>query len=74
MAFSLIDGLLLAAVLYLIYKVNRLERLLEAKSARREARRQAGAGDPKIIPILKSDIEPGPFKQGNGRQEHPEDD
>jgi hypothetical protein len=59
LSFSPFEVLMAIALLYLIYKVNRLERLLEGKSRLRSAR---PAGDPKIIPILKDHIEPGPFK------------
>lgn len=67
MAWNPVDVLLVAAVLYLIYKVNRLERLLEGRSSARRA--PARSGDGKVIPILKDQIEPGPFKKGN--EQHP---
>lgn len=53
--------LLLTAVAYLIYKVHRLERLLDEGRTRRRASLE---GDGKVIPILKENIEPGPFKGG----------
>lgn len=53
---------LLAAVIYLIYKVNRLERLLEGRSGARRVVTRPGGANGKIIPILKEQIEPGPFK------------
>ncbi len=59
--------LLLAAVAYLIYKVHRLERMLEGG----RVRRRAPEGDGKVIPILKDRIEPGPFKPGS-RPKDPE--
>lgn len=50
--------LLLGAVVYLIYKVNRLEDLVSGGGRHR----RRPAGDSKVIPILKEHIEPGPFK------------
>jgi hypothetical protein len=70
---SPVDVLLLVAVAYLIYKVTRLERLLESRFARREARHPADV-DGKVIPILKDEIEPGPFKRGNAKQDRQHDE
>jgi hypothetical protein len=58
---------LVAAVGFLIYKVNRLERMVE--SGARVRRQKPAVGDSKLIPILKDEIEPGPFAQGNRRQQ-----
>jgi hypothetical protein len=60
---TLLLYLLLAAVVYLIYKVHQLERMLGAGVRRRKPLR----GDPKVIPILKDEIPPGPFKSGTRR-------
>lgn len=49
---------LLAAVGYLIYRISRLERLVDEITHPR--RRPTGNG--KVIPILKEQIEPGPFR------------
>lgn len=58
--------LLLGAVAYLIVKVNRLEQLVrDGGKARRRLAEPAGEG--KVISILKENIEPGPFKDGNRR-------
>jgi hypothetical protein len=57
--------LLLVMVGYLIYKVHRLEGLLSGrpKVGVRTSRRQSG----KVIPILKEDLEPGPFQSNDRR-------
>jgi hypothetical protein len=61
----LLLGLLLA-VGYLTYRVHRLERaLLQRGRVRRST------GDGKVVPLLKENIEPGPFKQGNERRKSP---
>lgn len=54
-------ALLAAAVGYLFIRVNRLEQMLDA---RRRPARTVKSGNPKVIPILKDEIEPGPFKKG----------
>lgn len=56
-----VEVVLLLGLIYLIYKVNKLERMLEG-GARRKVIRTPGSGDGKVIPILKEQIEPGPFK------------
>lgn len=61
-----IVALLAAAVLYLYVRVSRLEQLVG------ERRRPVRTGVPrntKVIPILKEEIEPGPFKKGNKLRE-----
>lgn len=60
MNISPIDVLLLLGVGYLIFKVNKLERMLDGGARRRTIR--VPGGDGKVIPILKEQIEPGPFK------------
>ena len=63
MNISPIEVLLLLGLGYLMYKVNKLERMLEGGAGtRRKAVRVAPQGDGKVIPILKEQIEPGPFK------------
>ncbi|MDF2631230.1 MAG: hypothetical protein K0R39_5061 [Symbiobacteriaceae bacterium] len=62
MNISPIEVLLLLGLLYLMYKVNKLERMLEGGAAKRRPVRVAPQGDGKVIPILKEQIEPGPFK------------
>lgn len=48
------------AIIYLIYRVHRLEQMLNGgRSARRE---RGGNGDSKVIPLLKEHLPPGPFK------------
>lgn len=65
---SPVDILLLAAVVYLIYRVHRLEDRLGGRSGmRRTVVRTADGG--KIIPILKDRIEPGPFKPEPGKSD-----
>lgn len=55
---------LLVAVAYLFYKVRRLEQQVGSPpSAKR--RPVQGSRDAKVIPILKDEIESGPFKTGN---------
>lgn len=58
---------LVIAVGYLIYRVDRLERRLESGGKLRRTSRAPGDG--KVIPILKDNIEPGPFKQGKQRRD-----
>jgi len=60
MSVSPIEVLLLVGLGYLMYKVNKLERMLEGKARGRMIR--VPSGDGKVIPILKEQIEPGPFK------------
>lgn len=60
MSVSPVEILLLVGMGYLIYKVNKVERMLEARGRGRTIR--VGQGDGKVIPILKEEIEPGPFK------------
>jgi hypothetical protein len=55
-----VDWLLLGGLAYLIYRVHRLEKTLAGRGARRVATRSHSGG--KVIPILKDQIEPGPFK------------
>ncbi|MEW8978079.1 MAG: hypothetical protein AB2385_06705 [Symbiobacterium sp.] len=52
----------LVAVLYLIYRVHRLE---QALSARERLSRSSGRGTRrgKVVPLLKEDIPPGPFRR-----------
>ncbi|HYG60268.1 MAG TPA: hypothetical protein VD902_19540 [Symbiobacteriaceae bacterium] len=59
---ALLAGLVMAVV-YLLYKVNRLERRLEGR--RSGIRTVSMPGGQKVVPILKENIEPGPFKNGN---------
>ena len=49
------------AIIYLIYRVHRLEQMLGG-GGRPVRRGHAGDGDRKVIPLLKEDISPGPFK------------
>jgi len=51
----------LAAVLYLIYRVRRLEQALGGRT-RVTRRTEAGSGAGKVVPLLKDDIPPGPFR------------
>lgn len=60
MNISPVEVLLLVGMGYLIYKVNKLERMLEGKARGRTL--HIPGGDGKVIPILKEQIEPGPFK------------
>jgi hypothetical protein len=60
--------LLLGGVGYLIWRVTRLERLLTPGSGRKRPGVRT-TGDGKIIPILRDDIEPGPFKPERKRPE-----
>ncbi|HWI53338.1 MAG TPA: hypothetical protein VNT01_14440 [Symbiobacteriaceae bacterium] len=60
MNISPIEVLLLVGMGYLMYKLNKLERMLEGKARGRAIR--VPQGDGKVIPILKEQIEPGPFK------------
>ncbi|HYF95127.1 MAG TPA: hypothetical protein VD969_23200 [Symbiobacteriaceae bacterium] len=55
-----IELLMLLGLGFVAFKVMKLERMLES-GARRKPLRLHG-GDPKVIPILKEHIEPGPFK------------
>lgn len=48
------------ALVYLVYKVNRLERLLEEG---RPHRQSGSRGKGKVVPLLKENIEPGPFRK-----------
>ncbi|WP_374712255.1 hypothetical protein [Symbiobacterium terraclitae] len=53
----------MAAVLYLIYRVHRLEQSLGGRA--RGSRRSdpgRGSGSGKVVPLLKDDIPPGPFR------------
>lgn len=60
MKISPIEVLMLLGLGYLMYKVNKLERMLDGGARRRTIR--VPQGDGKVIPILKEQIEPGPFK------------
>ncbi|MBP2018170.1 hypothetical protein J2Z79_001569 [Symbiobacterium terraclitae] len=51
----------LAAVLYLIYRVHRLEQSLGGR-ARGSRRSDPGSGSGKVVPLLKDNIPPGPFR------------
>lgn len=55
--------LLAAAVIYLYIRVGRLEQKIG------DRRRPARPQNTKVIPILKDQIEPGPFKKGNRLRE-----
>lgn len=66
--------LLLVAVAYLYFKVRQLERALNERP-RERVRTARPADNRKVIPILKEEIEPGPFKVGNRwRQQPPPED
>ncbi len=58
--------LLTVAVAVLFVKVQRLERMLEARNRNRSKARSSV--NPKVIPLLKENIEPGPFKAGNEKR------
>ncbi|HWI62582.1 MAG TPA: hypothetical protein VNT75_12125 [Symbiobacteriaceae bacterium] len=62
MNISPIELLLLLGLGYLMYKVNKLERMLEGGATVRRKPVRTADGDGKVIPILKDKIEPGPFK------------
>lgn len=63
--------ILLLAVLYLFYRVHCLEQQVE--SSRHRQRTNGSAAPGKVIPILKREIEPGPYRARNGREsERPE--
>jgi len=62
--------LLLGAAAYLIYKVNRLERLLDQMAHPRRNERRRG----KVIPLLKEKIEPGPFRRESRNPQPGRDD
>ena len=68
-----VNGILLillamaGAIAYLAFKVNRLERLLDRSFRKR--RSVSPQQESSVIPILKRDIEPGPFKTGNARRQ-----
>lgn len=62
MNISPIEVLMLLGLGYLMYKVNKLERMLDGGASRRKPVRAPSSGDGKVIPILKEQIEPGPFK------------
>ncbi|MFZ5822766.1 MAG: hypothetical protein ACOY94_00240 [Bacillota bacterium] len=49
------------AIIYLVYRVNRLEQMLNV-GARPARRGKAGSGEHKVIPLLKEHIAPGPFR------------
>lgn len=68
MRFDLISTLLILAVIFLWWKVQRLEAMVQGRRGPRGSRRP---GDP--IPLLKDDIEPGPFARGN-RDSRPTDE
>lgn len=49
------------AIIYLIYRVNRLEQALGG--GQRPARRPTPPkGERKVIPLIRDNLEPGPFK------------
>lgn len=58
---TLLMLLQMSGILYLIYRVHRLEQRLgqEGRPLRRGA---SGDGDSKVIPLLKDQIPPGPFR------------
>lgn len=49
------------AIIYLIYRFHRLEQTLST-GGRPVRRGNAGDGERKVIPLLKEQIVPGPFK------------
>ncbi|MBY6274961.1 hypothetical protein [Symbiobacterium thermophilum] len=53
-----------AALLYLIYRVHRLEQLVNGRirTTPRLTQRSGRAG--KVVPLLRDDIPPGPFSPG----------
>ncbi len=57
--------LLLAAVLYLIYRVHRLEQLLSGR-IRTPRPNHRGGRSGKVVPLLRDDIPPGPFSPRPG--------
>ncbi|HEY3368793.1 MAG TPA: hypothetical protein VGK74_27365 [Symbiobacteriaceae bacterium] len=69
MGTTFLSVLLLVGMAYLIYRVDRLEKQVRGRSRRASVR--VGPNGEKIIPILKDDIEPGPFADGN-RHDQPE--
>lgn len=48
------------AIIYLLYRVNRLEQILNA-GVRPVRRGNGGTGERKVIPLLKEQVAPGPF-------------
>lgn len=63
----------LAAVLYLIYRVHRLEQALGGR-IRAPRRTDPGSGPGKVVPLLRDDIPPGPFRSRPGSSNSREDD
>lgn len=57
--------LLFVAVLYLIYRVHRLEQLLSGRMPMPRLNRRGGRPG-KVVPLLREDIPPGPFASRPG--------
>lgn len=52
------------AIIYLIYKVHRLEQTIGGGN-RPTRRSNPGDGERKVIPLLRENLAPGPFKGKN---------
>lgn len=56
----------LVAILYLIYRVHRLEQATGTGGGRPVRRAGRGESGGKVVPLLKDDIPPGPFRPKPG--------
>ncbi|OTA41133.1 MAG: hypothetical protein A6D92_09670 [Symbiobacterium thermophilum] len=54
-----------AALLYLIYRVHRLEQLVNGRIRTTPRLTQRSGRSGKVVPLLRDDIPPGPFSSGN---------